>query len=85
MTTMITGMPATQAPDGFKDAAASDFRLLGLWLAAGVPALFWTSVLALVSYALEIAIDARHLTGCALVAGAWCFTVASVLRERSVS
>ena len=86
MSTVITGIRVARAPDLPEGTAASDFRLIGFLLACGVPVMFWTSALALLCYALGLEIDERHLMGCALVVGAWCFMVASVVMSgRSVS
>jgi hypothetical protein len=55
------------------------YRLDGMLLVVGVPVLFWTSLLAIVSRGLGIEIGAPGLIACGLAVGAVCLFAASAV------
>jgi hypothetical protein len=53
------------------EIAARSYRLAGLLIAIGVPTLFWTSALALVSHALGVVVAEAALIGFTASVAGW--------------
>jgi hypothetical protein len=75
----ITAVPALRMPARPSVPMAVLYRFVGLLLAVGVPVVFWTSAVAIVSRALGIDIGAAGLAAWALAVGTVCFVAASAV------
>jgi hypothetical protein len=74
----IEAAPRIHLPAWPRPTAAALYRVAGLLIAVGVPTLFWTFALALVTKGAGIAIGAPALATFGLIVAAWCLVGASL-------
>ena len=81
----IAAAPRMHLPAWSHPTVAALYRMAGLLIAAGVPALFWTLALMLVTKGTDIAIGVRSLAAFGMAVAAWCLVAAAlVMGKRKV-
>jgi hypothetical protein len=75
----IEAAPQIHLPAWPRPTAAALYRVAGLLIAVGVPALSWTFALAMVTKGAGIAVGAPALATFGVVVAVWCLVVASLV------
>jgi hypothetical protein len=74
-----TTAPQVHLPGWSPSTAARLYRIAGLLVAVGVPALFWICALVLLAKSIGIAIGAPVLAAVGIIIAAWCLVCTALV------